>query len=259
MTRDLLDTASMAEREIDVAVGRSVHSGSSIYGLDHEALAAAKPDLIVTQELCEVCAVSYSEVVRSARMMEVGPRVVSLEPHTIDGILDNVVLVGELTGSEDAASHVIADARERLEAVRKSVADREPVRTVCIEWLDPIYAAGHWVPEQVSIAGGVELVGTAGAHSRTVPWETVHDAAPDAVVLLPCGLGIERAEADAATLRALPGWDDLPAVRAGNVWAVDGPSYFNRPGPRVVRGVEVLAHVLHGVGSLEPGEASLLA
>jgi iron complex transport system substrate-binding protein len=258
MTRDLLDTASMTEREIDVAVGGSVHSGSSIYALDHEALAAAKPDLIVTQELCEVCAVSYGEVMRSARMMDGGPRVVSLEPHTIEGILDNVVLVGELTGTRAAASAVVDDTRERLEAVRKSVAGRERVRTVCIEWLDPIYVAGHWVPEQVSIAGGVEPVGAAGEHSRTVPWETVRDARPDALVLLPCGLGIERVRADASLLGALPGWDEVPAVRAGNVWAVDGPSYFNRPGPRVVRGVEVLAHVLHGVGAVEVTEASRL-
>ena len=259
MTRDVLETGSMSEREIDVAVGGSVHSGSSIYALDHDALAAAEPDLIITQELCEVCAVSYTEVMRSARMMDAGPRIVSLEPHTIDDILDTISLVGELTGCTDAAARVVADARERLDAVRKQVADNEPVRTVCIEWLDPIYAAGHWVPEQVSIAGGVEMIGRAGEHSRTVPWEAVRDARPEALVLLPCGLGIERAEADAKILRKNPGWDDLPAVRNRSAWAVDGPAYFNRPGQRVVRGVEVLAHVLHGVGSVEATEAVRLA
>ncbi|MGH2727540.1 MAG: cobalamin-binding protein [Actinomycetota bacterium] len=255
MTRDVLDTASMSEREIDAAVGRSVHSGSSIYALDHEALAAAKPDLILTQELCEVCAVSYTDVMASARLMEGGPRVVSLEPHTIGEILDNVELVGRLTGTEEQARGVVADARARLEMVRRSVAGVGVVRTVCIEWLDPIYAAGHWVPEQVEVAGGVELIGKLGKPSRPVPWEQVRAGAPDAIVVLPCGLGIDRARADAASLTDLPGWDSVPAVRAGRVWAVDGPSYFNRPGPRVIRGVEVLAHVLHDAGAVEPGEA----
>ena len=259
VTRDTLETASMSEREIDLAVGKSVHSGSSIYALDHDALAAAKPDLIVTQELCEVCAVSYSEVMRSARLMDIGQRVVSLEPHTIDEILENIELVARLTGTEDAAGDVIADARTRLDAVRKAIAGREPVRTVCIEWLDPIYAAGHWVPEQVAIAGGEELVGWLGKPSRAVPWDDVVAAQPDTVVLLPCGLSIKRATADLASLQALPGWDELPAVRSGRVWAVDGPAYYNRPGPRVVRGVEVLAHVLHGVGAVENSEAVRLA
>lgn len=255
VTRDTLDTASMSEREIDAAVGKSVHSGSSIYALDHDALAAAKPDLILTQELCEVCAVSYSEVMRSARIMDLGQRVVSLEPHTIDEILENIALVGRLTGTEDTAKAVIIDAREQLAAVQNAVAGREAVRTVCIEWLDPIYAAGHWVPEQVSAAGGEELVGWLGKPSRAVSWNDVRAAAPDAIVLLPCGLSIERATADSTALRALPGWEDLPAVRSGRVWAVDGPAYFNRPGPRVIRGIEVLAHVLHGVGTVKNSEA----
>lgn len=254
MTRDVLDTASMSSREIDAAVGGSVHSGSSIYALDHDALAEAKPDLIITQELCEVCAVSYTEVARAARMMDAGPRVVSLEPHTIDDIFETVLLVGRLTGAEDAAARVVGNARDRLDAVRRSVAGRAVVRTFCVEWLDPLYAAGHWVPEQVAIAGGTEIAGSAGAHSRPVLWETVRAEAPDAVVLLPCGLPVARALAEAPALRELPGWDELPAVRDGRVWAVDGPAYFNRPGPRVVRGVEILAHVLHGVGTLEPGE-----
>lgn len=255
MTRDVLDTSSMSEREIDAAVGRSVHSGSSIYALDHDALAAAKPDLIVTQELCEVCAVSYTEVMRSARMMDVGPRVVSLEPHTIDEVLENVELVGRIADADEAAREVVADARQRLDSLRRSLGDRRRVRTICIEWLDPFYAAGHWVPEQVAVAGGVEILGRPGEPSRPVAWEEVRAAEPEAIVLLPCGISIERTRSDAASLAALPAWSDVPAVREGRVWAVDGPSYFNRPGPRVVRGAEVLAHVLHGAGSIEPQEA----
>lgn len=255
VTRDVLDTASMSEREIDAAVERSVHSGSSIYALDHRALADAKPDLIITQELCAVCAVSYTEVMRSARLMDIGHRVVSLEPHTMGEILENVELIGRLTGVDDAARELVNDAQSRLDAVGRSVAGRHPVRTVCIEWLDPIYAAGHWVPEQVATAGGFEAIGRLGKPSRAVAWEDVRAARPEAIVLLPCGLGIERARADAAGLGELPGWTELPAVKEGRVWAVDGPSYFNRPGPRVVRGVEILAHALHRVGSADPTEA----
>jgi len=258
MTRDLLAAASMSEREIDRAVGASVHSGSSIYALDHEALAAAKPDLILTQELCEVCAVSYRDVIASARIMDIGSKVVSLEPRSIDEILDNVALVGELTGTVDRAQAVIDDAHRRLDAVRGAVAGLKPVRTVCIEWLDPIYAVGHWVPDQVAIAGGIELLGTPGKPSRIVAWDDVVAADPDAIVLLPCGLGIDRARADVELLRDRPGWSELRAVRNRRVWIVDGPSYFNRPGPRVVRGVEVLAHVMHRVGEVADTEVTNL-
>lgn len=254
MTSDRLDTASLGSREIDRAVGASVHSGSSIYALDHDALAAAKPDLILTQELCEVCAVSYTEVATAARMLDIGVRVISLEPNTIDDILDTVGVIGELTGTQKEADVVVDDARRRVDAVRTAVAGRELVPTFCIEWLDPIYEAGHWVPDQVDAAGGDPVLGRLGEPSRQVTWDEVRRSAPEAVVLLPCGLSIERSLRETGQIRALPGWDELPAVRAGNVWAVDGPSFFNRPGPRVVRGVEILAHVLHGVGSVSPDE-----
>jgi iron complex transport system substrate-binding protein len=255
VTSDRLDTASMGSREIDRAVGSSVHSGSSIYALDHQALAEAKPDLILTQELCDVCAVSYKEVAKAARMLDVGVRVISLEPSTIDEILDTVRLVGDLTGTQHQAGDVIDDARRRLDAIRTTAAEREPVPTFCIEWLDPVYEAGHWVPDQVRTAGGELVLGRLGEPSRPVQWEDVVRSAPEALVLLPCGLSIERALKELEAIRTRPGWEKIPAVRTDNVWAVDGPSFFNRPGPRVVRGVEILAHVLHGVGAVSAEEA----
>lgn len=255
MTADRLDTERMTSREIHDAVGGAVHSGSSIYALDVEALERAKPDLIVTQELCEVCAVSYREVAEAARMMQgVGPTVVSLEPHSIDEILENVALVGRLTGAEDAARRLVEDARDRLGRLRESNAGREPVRTVCIEWLDPIFVGGHWVPEQVEHAGGIDVLGPRGGPSHEVAWDEVVGAAPEALFLMPCGVSIDKTLDELDSLRARPRWDQLPAVRAGRVWAVDGSSYFNRPGPRVVEGAEILAACLRAE-DLKPGRA----
>lgn len=256
MTTDTLDTVSMSSREIDQAIGASVHSGSSIYALDLTALEAAKPDLILTQELCEVCAVSYQEVAAAARLLDAGVKVVSLEPRGIDDILGHVLLVGRLTGSEEAAGRLVRDARERLERLRRSVAGRPAAKVFCVEWLDPIFACGHWVPEQVAYAGGVEVLGRAGEPSRRVDWGEVVARAPQALILMPCGLSIERANSESEVLARRPGWHSLPAVEKGNVWSVDGPSHFNRPGPRVVRGAEVLAAILHpGAGEVRPEEA----
>lgn len=256
MTSNVLDTHSMSSREIDRAIGAKAHSGSSIYHLDVEALGAAQPDLILTQELCEVCAVSYREVAAAARMLDAGTKVVSLEPRGIDDILDHVRLVGEITGSEDAAREVVDDARRRLDRLRETGSNQRPPRVFCVEWLDPVYAAGHWVPEQVEIAGGAEVLGRRRKPSHRVEWEEVVEARPEFLILLPCGLTIERATAELEALTSRPGWDELPAVREGRVWAVDGPSYFNRPGPRVVRGAEILASILRPeVSDIEDSEA----
>ncbi|MHB8512645.1 MAG: cobalamin-binding protein [Actinomycetota bacterium] len=255
MTRDTLDTQHMRSAEIDSEINAAVHSGSSIYRLDQDALSAAKPDLIITQELCDVCAVSYSEVTAAARVMECGPTVLSLEPRSIDEILDNVRVVASHTGSDPKA--IIDEANERLDRVRKAVAGTEPVRTVCVEWLDPPYEAGHWVPEQVSIAGGIEIFDRLGVPSRRTTWEAVLEARPESMVMMPCGFSMERTIAELDRIELPDLWNEIEAVKLGNVWIVNGPAYFNRPGPRVIRGVEILAHVLHGVGDADPSEALL--
>ena len=259
MTRDELDASTLRSHEIHAAVTNSIGGGSSIYALDHEALSAAQPDLILTQELCEVCAVSYPEVMQAARALQVGATVVSLEPASIEDILGHVELVGRLAGIEGRAVEVVGDLRARLDRLRAEAAEREPVPTVCIEWLDPPFSAGHWVPEQVGVAGGRELLGEAGSKSRVAPWDAVVRARPQALIVMPCGMGIERAcrELDALTTR--PGWRELPAVRADRVWVVDAPAYYNRPGPRVVRGAEIIAALLHGIGAAEPTEAVRLS
>lgn len=245
VTADNLATHAMRSREIHEAIGGTVHSGSSVYHLDTAALDRARPDLILTQELCEVCAVSYRDVARAARMLETDMQVVSLEPRGIEDILEHVLLVGRLTETEEQAQEVVADARARLRALRDATRDLPRQRVVCIEWLDPIFAAGHWVPEQVAAAGGEEMIGRSGRPSREVSWEAVAEARPEVLVLMPCGMPIERTLGELDTLTGRPGWDDLPAVRAGRVHVVDASSYFNRPGPRVIRGAEILFHLLH--------------
>lgn len=253
VTADNLATHAMRSREIHEAIGGTVHSGSSVYHLDTAALDRARPDLILTQELCEVCAVSYAQVARAARMLETDIQVVSLEPRGIEDILEHVLLVGRLTETEGRAQEVVADARTRLRALRDATRDLPRPRVVCIEWLDPIFAAGHWVPEQVAAAGGEEMIGRRGQPSREVPWEAVLEARPEVLILMPCGMPIERTLDELDALTGRPGWDDLPAVRAGRVHVVDASSYFNRPGPRVIRGAEILFRVLHP-GAEEPSE-----
>lgn len=245
MTSDALRTHEMTSRQIHDAIGGAVHSGSSIYHLDGEALEQAEPDLVITQELCEVCAVSYKDVQQAARLMDADVKVVSLEPHSIEDILSHVELIGRLTGVEDRARAVVDDARSRLERLRSVVGGRPHPRVASIEWLDPIFAAGHWVSEQVGWAGGEEVLGPRGVPSPEVPWQAVLDAQPDVIVLMPCGMPIQRTLGEVDAITSRPGWDELPAVRDGRVFVVDASSFFNRPGPRVVRGAEILGALFH--------------
>ncbi|MVO87737.1 ABC transporter substrate-binding protein [Streptomyces sp. p1417] len=243
----------LSSREISAAVGGGTHSGSSLYALDVDALSALAPDVLLTQDLCEVCAVSYGSVTEAVRVLQgSGPRVLSLEPRRLDDVLDCLVRVGDLLGAGTVARERRAALRGRLATVRRLTRGRPRPRVVAVEWLDPLWPAGHWVPEQITRAGGDPLLAQPGEHTRPMDWQAVRAARPDVVLLLPCGFSPDRTLRERALLEALPGWADLPAVRAGQVWVLDGPAYFNRPGPRVVRGAEVLAHVLHGVGAGEP-------
>jgi iron complex transport system substrate-binding protein len=256
----------LSSREISDAVGGAAHRGSSLYTLDTEALAALRPDVVLTQDLCDVCALSYDRVCESVRTLpgagagDGGPRVLSLEPHTLEEVLECVGRVAmELDVPKLQAVRVLAELRRRLGAVRAAVAGRARPRVAAIEWLDPLWPAGHWVPDQITLAGGEPLLARAGEHTAAMDWATLAAAAPDVVLLLPCGLPPARTVAEVGALTAHPDWPRLPAVARGDVWVLDGPAYFNRPGPRVVRGVEVLAHVLHGVGPVDPTEAFRLA
>ncbi len=246
LTASRISHETMSSAEIDHAVRTQLDGHGSIYNLDEEAMRALRPDLILTQELCEVCAVSYKTVEQTARMFETDVRVVSLEPNTIADIFGNIRTVGALTGREAEAARLVAELTTRLEALKDALhsVERRP-RTLMLEWLEPAFAPGHWVPEQVLIAGGDHAFGRAGQPSVTTTAEEIRAYAPEVIVMIPCGYYKEDILRQLPESRLPDGWSELPAVLSGEVWAVDATSYFSRPGPRVVRGAEILARILH--------------
>jgi len=254
MTRSVNDLEHASSREIHRLVERSVHGGSSLYALDEAAMAAAEPDLILTQELCTVCAVGYREVNEVARRIDADIAVVSLEPTSLEGILNTIATVGAMTDAEDEAVDVVGGLRERLGHVEARVTDRRaarrtPPRIVGLEWLDPPFAVGHWVPEQIRRAGAWDLLGAEGERSIETSWDAIRDVDPEMLVLMPCGFHLDHGlEAWRETPRPAA-WRELSAVRAGQVYLVDGSAYFSRPGPRVIDGVELLAELFDPEGS----------
>ena len=248
MTRSVHDLENSSSRDIHRLVTASVHGGSSLYALDEAALAAAEPDLILTQELCRVCAVSYREVNEVARAIDADITVVSLEPSSIEGILNTITTVGAMTEAEDAAVDLVESLRERLGAVEQKVLARREAggrspRVVGLEWLDPPFASGHWVPEQIRRAGGWELLGSDGERSVQTTWDAVSEVDPEMLLLMPCGFHLAETQLEWARTRRPPRYADLTAVRRGRVFALDGSSYFSRPGPRVIDGIELLAEI----------------
>ena len=241
VTASALPTKGAAPRDIDTHIRVARHAGSSIYNLDTSALARLAPDLIVTQELCDVCAVAYETVEHAVRRLPGDVPIVSLEPRTVDDIVATAVAVGEATGEPHGGAALAAAMRERIEVVAALAAPAPRPRVVCIEWTDPIFIGGHWVPEMVRLAGGEDVLGVAGEPSPDVEWERVLQAQPDVLVLMPCGFDLPRTVAVAAEVTARPGFRDLPCARSGRVLATDGSSYFNRPGPRIIDGLEILA------------------
>jgi len=246
LTASRISQETMSSKEIDHAVRSQLDGHGSIYDLDESRLRELKPDLILTQELCDVCAVSYKTVERAARMFEADVRVVSLEPNTIGDIFENIRMVGGLTGRESAAGKLVDALNARLDRVKELTAevDHRP-RTLMLEWLEPAFAPGHWVPEQVAFAGGDQGFGQAGGPSTTTTAEEIRAYAPEVIVLIPCGYYKEDIVRQLPSANLPAGWEDLPGVRSGEVWATDATSYFSRPGPRVVDGVEILARILH--------------
>ena len=249
VTRSVHDLAAVGSRDIHARVTASMHGGSSLYELDEEALAAAEPDLILTQELCRVCAVSYREVNEVARRIDADISVISLEPTSIEGILHTITTVGAMAEVEDAAIDLVETLRERLGAIEQRVATRRdegrpPARAVSLEWLDPPFAVGHWVPEQIRRAGGWDLLGLDGEPSRETTWEDVAEVDPEMLFLMPCGFHLADT-IDEWRGTTVPPWiGDLTAARRGAIFALDGSSYFSRPGPRVIDGIEMLAEIM---------------
>lgn len=236
----------LTSAEVDAAITGLVTDGGSIYALDAGLLAELRPGLIVTQGLCDVCAVSLPLVEEAAKNLKDEPRIISMNPHSIAEVLACTVQVGDAVGRGAEARAVIAALRERLARVEEAVVGLPRPRVAPIEWLDPPFTAGHWVPEMVALAGGECLLAAPGDRSERTTWEAVAGADPEVLVLMPCGFDAGTTVREAtALLPGLPVWGRLRAVGDGRVWAVDANSYFSRPAPRLVEGVEVLARLLH--------------
>ena len=245
LTQSRISHETMTSAEIDAAVREQLTGADSIYKLDEKLLHQLQPDLILTQELCDVCAVSYEEVQRAARMHTADAKVVSLEPTTVDEIFENVRLVGELCGVAERAEDYVLNLQNRLAFLAEKTADVKRPRTLMLEWLEPFFAPGHWVLEQVKIAGGDCSFGNLGKPSTTTTIEAIADYTPEKIVLIPCGYYIADIVRQLPQTNFPPAWFDLPAVKNNEVWAVDASAYFSRPAPRVVDGAEILAKILH--------------
>jgi len=238
VTRDALPH-NLTAGQIDAAVRARTDQGESIYELDVEALHELRPDLIVTQALCAVCAVSFEDVRAIAEELSSRPQVISLDPRTLGEVLGDVRTLAEATDRRDAGVALVQDAAARIDRVRLAVRDRRRPRVAALEWLEPVYVAGHWTPQMIEYAGGIDVLGMSGEHSERRSWEEVAASEPDVVVVMPCGYDAERAHAE-----ALSYGEQLAPLGAGQVVAVDASAYFSRPGPRLIDGLELLAHVL---------------
>ena len=252
VTRSLLDHDGTTSEEIDQTVSQQIQDGLSLYELDRALLAQIAPDLVLTQALCDVCAVAYGDVERAIRDISaasdaLAPRVLSLEPTDLEDILATIGYVGAAAGVAPRAAALVSELRIRIERVRArtALAERRP-RVACLEWISPTFGPGHWLPELIELAGGRPGLGVAQKESRRVAWDDVIAFAPEVIVVTPCGFDLRRTVAEAE--RVLPsrnGWTALPAVRQGRVYAVDGNAYFSRPGPRIVDSLELLAELIH--------------
>jgi iron complex transport system substrate-binding protein len=242
-SRTIVSTSAMPEglgaAEIDAFVADAMRRGVDLYHLDAGALSGLDADLVVTQDLCAVCAVDVSVVDEALAHLGCTAEVLTIDPHTMEEVLASVTTLGKATGTEDRAGTLVASLRARLEEVRRRTAGLRRPRALVLEWTDPPFAPGHWVPEMVSLAGGSSALGTAGEKSYRVTWDDVHQAGPEVVVCAPCGYGLEQSVSLARDLLDAGVLPDVP------VWAVDANASFARPGPRLVDGVEALAGILH--------------
>lgn len=247
LTVSKISHETMTSLEIDHAVRAQLDGHGSIYDLNTQLLKELDPDLIITQELCDVCAVSYKTVEKAARMYVADAQVVSLEPNTIGDIFENIKTVSALCGVPERAEEVVNNLGKRLDKIRHTIANRKLkiANVFMLEWLEPPFAPGHWVPEQVEIAGGNALLGEAGKRSVTTTYEEIFESKPGIMVLIPCGYYASDILRQLENTWFPADWREIPAVRNGEVWALDATSYFSRPAPRVVDGVEILAKIFH--------------
>jgi iron complex transport system substrate-binding protein len=246
ITRSVLPEG-LSSSEIDAAVREQLSSSHSLYTIDRDLLAAIEPDVILTQQLCDVCAVSYDDVLEAVQALPApGPCLVNLEPTSLEAVWETITRVGAATGRETEALRLTTSLRARVKSIRERAASAKTrPRTVLLEWLDPLFCGGHWDPELVEIAGGFDALGRMHAPSTTISWESLRAFAPEVLVIAQCGFGTERTAQDMAGFARLPGFSELPAVRNRRVTIVNGSDYFSRPGPRLADSLEILASLIH--------------
>lgn len=245
VTRSNIPVAATSS-EIDVLVREQVKSKTALYSLDLPTLESLRPDLIVTQALCDVCAVAEEDVRDAVVSLPATPRVINLEPTSLEELFQAIAVVGEAANCSSRAGELIASLRHRVSVIEQRSSQIESKPTVLLlEWIDPPFSAGHWNPELVRIAGGRNAIGEPGQRSRCVTWEEIRQVAPDVLVIACCGFDVERTLVDLPILQSQSGWDDLRAVKAGRVFVEDGSAYFNRPGPRLIDSLEILADKIH--------------
>jgi len=245
VTRCAIHGNALPSGETDRWVRETLAASGTLYTLEADLLRALAPDVIITQRLCDVCAVGYETVTAFAATLPGPPRVVNLEPTRLADVFDDIRRIAAALGVPDRGEQLVAALQARVDAVRRRVAAAPRRRCTLLEWIDPPFRGGHWVPELLDAAGGIDPVGRAGEDAAAITWDTVRDADPEVLVLACCGYPIERTLADVPLLAARPGWQELAAVRNGEVYVLDGSAYVSRPGPRLVDTIEILAGLLH--------------
>ena len=246
ITRSTLDHGTRRSREIHHHIAGALHRGSSIYALDQDLLERLDPSLILTQELCDVCAVSYDVVEKAVHHLAGERTILSLEPTSLSGILETITQVGEAAGTGERALALVAELQRRIDGIAAAAtAARRRPRVFAMEWLDPPFTAGHWIPEMIRLAGGHGELARQGSPSSQIAWDRVVDYDPEIIVLMPCGFTLERTIEEFADAELPQAWSRLAAVQSGHVYAVNGSAYFNRPGPRIVEGLQTLAEIIH--------------
>ena len=241
-----VDPNQSSSSEIHNIVSATVKDNQSIYNIDLNLFQQANPNLILTQGLCDVCALDYDQVVEAARSLTQQPKIISLNPATLFDMLTDISHVGQDTGKTKEAEWFVANLLQRIDSVRHRIASSNlRPKVACLEWMDPVYSAGHWVPEMVEFAGGADGLAKVGQPSKRLTWNTIQEYRPDIIILMPCGFTVERTLEEVDLLYEMPGWNELPAIKNGQLFAVNGHAYFNRSGPRLVDGLEILAQIIH--------------
>ena len=259
VVRSRFDPSEMTSAEIDQTVTDLMSRGEPIYEIDLDVLKSAKPDLVITQELCEVCAVSFEDVQDAVAQLDMPPQVISLDPHSLDDVLQTIRQVGEYTGETGRALEYIGGLNKRIALVKSRVASIDSRPTVaCIEWLDPLITAGNWVPEMVQMAGGDDVLAEPGGPSLRIEFQQLADASPDILVLMPCGMTADAAQSQFDGLKDSDRWRELPAFKTGQVYVVDSGALYSRSGPRLVDGLEIFAQMFHAE-TVSAGPSSDLA